>query len=172
MADGRGIRSPRAGEIWNAYSSLSDRKPGESFLRTLRSVVDYRGQAVSALNRLQFRVGATRLAIWGDQDNIIPVDHASRRPGRPAGQSARSACRASDTSLKWKHPTRVVDIIEHFISTTGRHAEGDGTACHSRGRDDTPGVAQRLKFRRTTRLPVFGPLWDHTLCAMASDLRF
>src|SRR5271166_4241942 len=52
---GAGIQSPRGAEIWSAYSSLSDRQTRQSFLRTLRSVVDYRGQAVSALNRLQLR---------------------------------------------------------------------------------------------------------------------
>jgi hypothetical protein len=40
-----GIHSPHAGEIWNAYSSLSDGQTRQAFLRTLRSVVDYRGQA-------------------------------------------------------------------------------------------------------------------------------
>jgi pimeloyl-ACP methyl ester carboxylesterase len=35
-----GIRSPRGAEIWNSYSSLSDRQTRHSFLRTLRSVVD------------------------------------------------------------------------------------------------------------------------------------
>src|SRR3984893_9716555 len=40
-----GIRSPRGAEIWNSYSSLSDRQTRHSFLRTLRSVGDYLGQA-------------------------------------------------------------------------------------------------------------------------------
>ena len=47
-----GIHSPHAGELWNAYSSLSDGQTRQAFLRTLRSVVDYRGQAVSAINKL------------------------------------------------------------------------------------------------------------------------
>ena len=46
-----GIQSPRAGEMWSAYCSLSDRPTRQAFLRTLRSVVDYRGQAVSASAR-------------------------------------------------------------------------------------------------------------------------
>ncbi|MGB6764704.1 MAG: alpha/beta fold hydrolase, partial [Mycobacterium sp.] len=41
-----GIKSPGAGEMWSAYCSLSDRPTRQAFLRTLRSVVDYRGQAV------------------------------------------------------------------------------------------------------------------------------
>src|ERR1700761_7380422 len=47
-----GIQSPRAGQMWQAYSSLSDPQTRQAFLRTLRSVVDHRGQAVSALNKL------------------------------------------------------------------------------------------------------------------------
>ncbi|MDT5126705.1 MAG: hypothetical protein QOH54_2349, partial [Mycobacterium sp.] len=68
-----GLRSPRGAEIWNAYSSFSDRETREAFLRTLRSVVDYRGQSVSALNRLNLRADLPTLAIWGEQDAIIPV---------------------------------------------------------------------------------------------------
>src|SRR5688572_7027512 len=73
-----GIHSPHAGEIWNAYSSLSDGQTrqaflrtlrsvvdyrGQAFLRTLRSVVDYRGQAVSAVNRLHLGSGLPILLV-------------------------------------------------------------------------------------------------------------
>lgn len=63
------------GEMWNAYASLSDRETRQAFLRTLRSVVDHRGQAVSAFNRLHFASGLPTLLIWGDADPIIPVAH-------------------------------------------------------------------------------------------------
>jgi pimeloyl-ACP methyl ester carboxylesterase len=71
-----GLRSPRGAEIWSAYSSFGDRATRDSFLRTLRSVVDYRGQSVSALNRLKLKSDLPTLAIWGEDDTIIPVDHA------------------------------------------------------------------------------------------------
>lgn len=71
-----GIHAPRAGEIWSAYSSLSDKQTRQAFLRTLRSVVDYRGQAVSALNKLHLTSGLPVLLIWGERDEIIPVAHA------------------------------------------------------------------------------------------------
>ena len=80
-----GIQSPRGAEVWSAYSSLADSQTRNAFLRTLRSVVDYRGQAVSALNRLHLTSDLPTMAIWGDQDQIIPVDHAhaahAARPG-------------------------------------------------------------------------------------------
>ena len=112
-----GIQSPRGAELWSAYSSLSDGQTRQSFLRTLRSVVDYRGQAVSALNRLQLRSEVPVMAIWGEKDNIIPVDHAY------AAQAAREGSRLEVLSgvghfAQVEAPTKVVDLIEDFISTT------------------------------------------------------
>jgi ketosteroid isomerase-like protein len=71
-----GVPSARAAEAWSAYSSLSNRPARAAFLRTLRSVVDHRGQAVSAFNRLHFSSGLPTLLIWGDHDRINPVAHA------------------------------------------------------------------------------------------------
>ena len=80
-----GIQSPRGGELWNAYSSLSDRQTQQAFLRTLRAVVDYRGQAVSALNRLdELPPDLPTMAIWGDKTGSSPSSMVTRRmpPGR------------------------------------------------------------------------------------------
>jgi pimeloyl-ACP methyl ester carboxylesterase len=112
-----GLRSPRGAEIWNAYSSFSDPATREAFLRTLRSVVDYRGQAVSALNRLQLRAEMPTLAIWGEDDTIIPVDHAY------AALDARPDCRVEVLSgvghfAHVEAPTEVVDLIDEFITST------------------------------------------------------
>jgi pimeloyl-ACP methyl ester carboxylesterase len=116
-----GIQSPRGAEMWTAYSSLSDRQTRQAFLRTLRSVVDYRGQAVSALSRLQVAADLPVMAIWGDRDAIIPVDHAY------AAHDVRN-----DTRLEVlpgighfpqvEAPSEVVDLIEDFMSTTDRRA--------------------------------------------------
>jgi pimeloyl-ACP methyl ester carboxylesterase len=112
-----GIHSPRGAEMWTAYSSLSDRQTRQSFLKTLRSVVDYRGQAVSALNRLKVVRDLPVMAIWGDKDGIIPVGHAY------AAHELRQ-----DTRLEIlpgighfpqvEAPMEVVDLLDDFISTT------------------------------------------------------
>ena len=115
----RGLRSPRGAEIWNAYSSFSDPETRQAFLRTLRSVVDYRGQAVSALNRLQLRSEMPTLAIWGEDDTIIPVDHAY------AALDARPDCRVEvlpDVGhfAHVEAPSEVANLIDEFISATAQ----------------------------------------------------
>jgi pimeloyl-ACP methyl ester carboxylesterase len=116
---GAGIHSPRGAETWSAYSSLSDRQTRRSFLRTLRSVVDYRGQAVSALNRLQVRTDLPIMAIWGERDNIIPVEHAY------AAHQARTDARLEVLPNVGHYPqveapTEVVELIEDFIASSDR----------------------------------------------------
>jgi pimeloyl-ACP methyl ester carboxylesterase len=112
-----GIQSPRGAEVWSAYSSLSDSETRHAFLRTLRSVVDYRGQAVSALNRLHVASDLPIMAIWGDQDRIIPVDHAyAAQAARP--ESRLEVLKGVGHFPHVERPSEVVDLIKDFINTT------------------------------------------------------
>ena len=112
-----GMRAPRASEIWRAYSSFSDAPTRDAFLRTLRSVVDYRGQSVSALNRLHVRSELPTLAIWGADDQIIPVEHGhaalAARPG-----SRLEVLPGVGHFAHVEAPTEVADIIDDFMSST------------------------------------------------------
>ncbi len=112
---GAGIESPRGEEIWRSYSTFADAPTREAFLRTLRSVVDYRGQAVSALNRLNTKSELPILAIWGDRDAIIPVQHAY------AAQQARPDIRLEVLTgvghfPQVERPAEVAELIEDFIA--------------------------------------------------------
>ncbi|CAN3130070.1 alpha/beta fold hydrolase [Mycobacterium sp. smrl_JER01] len=116
------ISSPRGAEMWSAYSSLSDAQTRQAFLRTLRSVVDYRGQAVSALNRLHLTSDLPLLVIWGDADRIIPVEHGRALDG------VRPGCRLEILPgvghfPHVEKPNDVVELLDDFISTTGQSTE-------------------------------------------------
>ena len=111
------VGSPRGAEMWSAYSSLADSQTRQAFLRTLRSVVDYRGQAVSALNKLHLTSELPLMVIWGDQDRIIPVDHGF------ALDQHRPGCRIEvlDGVGHFPHvekPDVVVDLLDDFIALT------------------------------------------------------
>jgi pimeloyl-ACP methyl ester carboxylesterase len=90
----------------------------------LRSVVDYRGQAVSALNKLHVAAGLPTVLIWGDQDRIIPVAHA---------YAAHDALQGSRLEVlegvgHFPHveaPMAVADILENFITSTTPQATGN-----------------------------------------------
>ena len=116
-----GIQAPRAGQMWQAYSSLSDPAARQAFLRTLRSVVDHRGQAVSALNKLHLTADLPTLLIWGDCDRIIPVSHAYAAHDALTG----SRLEVLDGVGHFPHaeaPTAVADILEDFIASTPHQA--------------------------------------------------
>ena len=112
-----GIQSPRGAEMWSAYSSLADSNTRQAFLKTLRSVVDYRGQSVSALNRLHLTSDLPTMVIWGDQDRIIPIEHGY------AVRDARPGCRLEVLAdvghfPHVERPSEVVELIDDFINTT------------------------------------------------------
>jgi pimeloyl-ACP methyl ester carboxylesterase len=71
-----GIAGARVGEMWRSYASLTESVNRQSFIRTIRSVIDPGGQTVSAMDRLYLAEEIPTLIIWGDRDNIIPVSHA------------------------------------------------------------------------------------------------
>jgi pimeloyl-ACP methyl ester carboxylesterase len=74
---GNAVRAAMGSEMrFRSRPLLSRRDHRQAFLRTLRSVVDYRGQSVSALNRLRFGANLPTLIISGDEDHVIPVEHA------------------------------------------------------------------------------------------------
>lgn len=115
-----GIESPRGEEMWRSYSSLADAGAREAFLRTLRSVVDYRGQAVSALNRINATTDIPAMAIWGERDAIIPVKHAY------AAQQARPDLRLEVLPgvghfPHAERPAVVVELIEDFMRARPAH---------------------------------------------------
>ena len=112
-----GIESPRGAEMWSAYTSLADSQTRQAFLKTLRSVVDYRGQSVSALNRLYLTSDMPTMVIWGDQDRIIPIEHGY------ALRDAQPGCRLEVLGgvghfPHVERPSAVADLIDDFVDTT------------------------------------------------------
>ena len=72
-----GARStPAREEIWRSYASLADAASRHAFFRSLHDVIDWGGQAVSALGRLHHAAQIPTLIVWGAQDPFIPVSHA------------------------------------------------------------------------------------------------
>lgn len=134
----------RYSETFRAHAALSNRDNRQAFLRTLRSVVDHRGQAVCALNRLH--VDLPTMIIFGEQDRCIPVAHAY------AAHSALPGSRLHVLPGVQHHPQvecaeTVMTLLDDFIATTGDDTSQAPCTAHSEPRDDVVAVSE-MRSRR------------------------
>jgi pimeloyl-ACP methyl ester carboxylesterase len=113
----RGLRAPLISEMWRAYSSLAGAENRKAFVRTMRGVIEPGGQTVSALDRLYLAGNLPTLIVWGERDNIIPVEHA-----HAAHEAiADSRLEILDGVGHFPHaeaPDRFVELMADFLATT------------------------------------------------------
>jgi pimeloyl-ACP methyl ester carboxylesterase len=112
-----GVRWPHVEQGWQAYSSLVEPGNRQSFIRTLRAVIDPGGQAVSAHDRLYLAARLPTLIVWGARDQIIPVAHAN------AAHEALPGSRLVifERSGHFPHadePGAFADALAEFLATT------------------------------------------------------
>jgi pimeloyl-ACP methyl ester carboxylesterase len=132
-----GVRStPAREEIWRSYASLADARSRRAFFRSLRDVIDFRGQALSALGRLHHAAKLPTLIVWGARDPFIPVSHAVAAHHAIPG----SRLEIFEGVAHYPHceaPERFVEVLVDFIASTEParlppHSSGPGTKA---GRD-------------------------------------
>ena len=131
---GLGLRAPRLEEEWRTYVSLTEPGNRSSFMRTLRSVVDPAGQAVSARDRLYLASQVPTLILWGRHDRIIPVEHAfAAHEAIP--QSRLVIFEDSGHFPQAEEPQRFFEVVCDFVDTTepGRRSEAELQTLLSRG---------------------------------------
>ncbi len=69
--------SPSTEAAWSGMATFGDAGNRKAFLATTRSVIDVKGQSVSALPRLAMFADRPVLVVWGGRDRLIPPSHAS-----------------------------------------------------------------------------------------------
>jgi len=113
----RNIRSPKLAEMWRAYSSLAGAQNRSAFVRTMRGVIEPGGQVVNAEDRLYLAAHIPTLIVWGDRDEIIPVEH-----GRKAHELIPTSRLEILTGVgHFPHveaPDRFNDVMLDFLATT------------------------------------------------------
>ena len=88
-----------------------------AFAATLRSVVDARGQYVTMLDRSYLVKSVPVQIIWGEDDLIIPVEHAHTAHAAMPG-SRMEIFEDSGHMPFHDHPDRFVEVIERFVDST------------------------------------------------------
>jgi pimeloyl-ACP methyl ester carboxylesterase len=63
-------------ELNRVFDALPDVEARMAFSRTIRAAVDWRGQAITMLDRSYLTDAMPVQLIWGDRDAVIPVRHA------------------------------------------------------------------------------------------------
>ena len=128
--------------IARALRPLSHPGARRAFLHTLRSVIDVRGQRVSATDRLYLLEGVPTLVVWGERDNTIPIEH-----GRAAHAAIpHSRFETLPEAAHFPHledPEGLARVLSGFLSSTPSAALDDA-AWHEL-------VAPRSQRRRRIR---------------------
>ncbi|MEC3979319.1 alpha/beta fold hydrolase [Amycolatopsis sp. H20-H5] len=114
--DGFGIGSD-FDYVVGKYVRLAESTTRQAFLRTLRSVVDWRGQVVTMLDRGYLTEGMPTMLVWGTRDRVVPSPHA---------QIAYEALPSSRLEIfegagHFPHhsaPERFLAILREFLSET------------------------------------------------------
>jgi pimeloyl-ACP methyl ester carboxylesterase len=102
--------------------SLSNRHYRQAFLRTLRSVVDRRGQKVCALDRLRGLADLPAQIIVGGSDEVIPVAHAFAAHNALPG-SRLHVIPGVGHSPQVQCPDAVADLVDNFVAETADFAD-------------------------------------------------
>lgn len=113
----RGFRHDRAQEVWRSYVSLIDPVNRAAFVRTMRSVIDPGGQAVSAMDRLYLAARMPTLIVWGKEDRIIPLVHAYQAH-EAIPNSRLEVMEGVGHYPHVEDPHGFVEILRDFLETT------------------------------------------------------
>lgn len=76
---------PDIAEMARGYASLGDDDARRAFLHSVRAVIDYGGQRVSAADRLYLASMVPSLIVWGRRDPLIPAAHGEFAHGEMPG---------------------------------------------------------------------------------------
>jgi pimeloyl-ACP methyl ester carboxylesterase len=112
--------------VARALRPLEEPGAREAFVQTLRSVIDVRGQRVSARDRLYLLAGLPTLIVWGERDNTIPLSHGRDAHRAIPGSSFATLPRAAHFP-HLEDPAGLALALADFLQTTqpGRIDDAD-----------------------------------------------
>lgn len=106
-----------ARELLTLVDALPDATSRNAFIRTLRAVVDWRGQVVTMLDRCYLTEGMPTMLLWGDRDSVVPVRHAYGAHESMPGSRLEIFEGAGHFPFH-ADAARFVALVEEFTSTT------------------------------------------------------
>ncbi len=104
-------------EALRILGDLPEPTASSAFARTLRAVVDWRGQVVTMLDRCYLTQSVPVQLVWGSRDSVIPVSHAEMAHAAMPG-SRLELFEGSGHFPFHDDPDRFVEVVEQFIDST------------------------------------------------------
>jgi len=109
-----GIDGP---DVLRVVDALPDATARAAFIRTLRAVVDWRGQVGTLMDRCYLTEGMPTMLIWGDKDPILPALHAGLAHVAMPGSRLELFPNTGHFPFHTE-PQRFLSVIRDFIDTT------------------------------------------------------
>lgn len=103
--------------VLRILADLPEPKASSAFSRTLRAVVDWRGQVVTMLDRCYLTESIPVQLIWGSKDVVIPAAHAELAHAAMPG-SKLEIFEGSGHFPFHDDPDRFVEVVEQFIDSS------------------------------------------------------
>jgi pimeloyl-ACP methyl ester carboxylesterase len=114
LGSGLGSDAP---DLIRLVDALPDATARSAFIRSLRAVVDWRGQVVTMLDRCYLTRGMPTLLVWGTRDEVVPVAHAHTAHAAMPGSRLEIVAGAGHFPFH-SEPERFVAVLEDFLATT------------------------------------------------------
>ncbi|SHG85903.1 Pimeloyl-ACP methyl ester carboxylesterase [Jatrophihabitans endophyticus] len=140
-------------DLRRVVSALPDATARAAFIRTLRAVVDWRGQVVTMLDRCYLARAVPTLLVWGTRDSVLPIGHAYQAHAAMPGSRLEIFEGAGHFPFR-TDPRRFVAVLEDFLATTtpGRFGVEDWRVLLREGRPaavrrtEAPGYRDQLRL--------------------------
>jgi pimeloyl-ACP methyl ester carboxylesterase len=104
-------------EVAEIYLSFRDPAARAAIRHVVRAVVDWQGQIVTMTDRAYLTDAMPMCVIWGDQDRVIPVSHATHA----ADLAPKARIEIVPNAGHFPHndpPERFVKILNDFVRST------------------------------------------------------
>lgn len=104
-------------DLLRIVSDLAETHAHRAFIRTLRAVVDWRGQTITMLDRAYLTERLPMLIVWGDKDTVIPAHHAAIAGAAIPHAEVEIFAGAGHFPFR-DEPERFVELVLNFIAGT------------------------------------------------------
>lgn len=145
---GSGVRQARdLAEVADIYDSFKDPHTRAAIRHVTRAVVDWKGQIVTMSDRAYLTEAMPMCVVWGADDQVIPVSHASNASALAPTARIEVIPNAGHFPHK-DHPERFTKIVRDFIRSTepSRHDRDRWRELLDEGAERTPDQAEAGDF--------------------------